>query len=194
MIYAGYTPKKSSDEQYTPAYAVAPIVKYIPKGKTVWCPFDTENSEYVLALKAAGIPVVHSHIRTGRDFFVYEPEKWDLIVSNPPFSIKQKVVERCLSFGKPFALLLSNLWLNGSAPVRLFREKEMQMLLFDKRIQFTEKNAAYFGSSYFCHKVLPKQIVFESLNRSKYEESRMADDMQKYVCPLSVPTLSGVTE
>ena len=27
MIYAGYTPKKSSDEQYTPAYAVAPLIK-----------------------------------------------------------------------------------------------------------------------------------------------------------------------
>ena len=26
MIYAGYTLKKSSDEQYTPAYAVAPII------------------------------------------------------------------------------------------------------------------------------------------------------------------------
>ena len=55
MIYAGYTPKKSSDEQYTPAYAVAPIIKYIPGNKIVWCPFDTEHSEYVLALKAAGI-------------------------------------------------------------------------------------------------------------------------------------------
>ena len=107
MIYAGYTPKKSSDEQYTPAYAVAPIIKYIPGNKIVWCPFDTEHSEYVLALKAAGIRVVHSHILTGEDFFVYEPEEWDLIVSNPPFSIKQKVVERCLALGKPFALLLS---------------------------------------------------------------------------------------
>ena len=58
MIYAGYTPKKSSDEQYTPAYAVAPIIKYIPGNKIVWCPFDTEHSEYVLALKAAGIRVV----------------------------------------------------------------------------------------------------------------------------------------
>ena len=154
MIYAGYTLKKSSDEQYTPAYAVAPIIKYIPGNKIVWCPFDTEHSEYVLALKAAGIRVVHSHILTGEDFFVYEPEEWDLIVSNPPFSIKQKVVARCLALGKPFALLLSNLWLNSSAPARLFREKEMQMLLFDKRIQFTEKNAAYFGSSYFCWKVL----------------------------------------
>ena len=184
MIYAGYTLKKSSDEQYTPAYAVAPIIKYIPGNKIVWCPFDTEHSEYVLALKAAGIRVVHSHILTGEDFFVYEPEEWDLIVSNPPFSIKQKVVARCLALGKPFALLLSNLWLNSSAPVHLFREKEMQMLLFDKRIQFTEKNAAYFGSSYFCWKVLPRQIVFENLNRSKYEESRMADDMRKLIKPL----------
>lgn len=154
------------------------------RNKIVWCPFDTEHSEYVLALKAAGIRVVHSHILTGEDFFVYEPEEWDLIVSNPPFSIKQKVVERCLALGKPFALLLSNLWLNSSAPVHLFREKEMQMLLFDKRIQFTEKNAAYFGSSYFCWEVLPRQIVFENLNRSKYEESRMADDMRKLIKPL----------
>ena len=27
MIYAGYNPRFSSDEQYTPAYAVAPIIK-----------------------------------------------------------------------------------------------------------------------------------------------------------------------
>lgn len=184
MIFAGYTPRSSSDEQYTPAYAVAPIIKYIPRTKIVWCPFDTEHSEFVLGLKAAGITVVHSHICTGEDFFAYEPAKWDLIVSNPPFSIKQKIVERCLSFGKPFALLLSNLWLNSSAPVRLFKEKEMQMLLFDKRIQFTEKNAAYFGTSYFCHKVLPKQIVFENLSQSKYEQSRMSEDMEKLIKPL----------
>ena len=177
-------PEKKQRRAYTPAYAVAPIIKYIPENKIVWCPFDTEHSEYVLALKAAGIRVVHSHILTGEDFFVYEPEEWDLIVSNPPFRIKQKEVERCLALGKPFALLLSNLWLNSSAPVHLFREKEMQMLLFDKRIQFTEKNAAYFGSSYFCWEVLPRQIVFENLNRSKYEESRMADDMRKLIKPL----------
>ena len=63
-------------------------------------------------------------------------------------------------------------------------DKEMQMLLFDKRIQFTEKNAAYFGSSYFCYKVLPKQIVFENLSRSKYEQSRMSEDMKSLIEPL----------
>lgn len=38
---------KESDEIYTPAYAVKPILKYIPKDNIVWCPFDTEDSEYV---------------------------------------------------------------------------------------------------------------------------------------------------
>jgi hypothetical protein len=177
MIYAGYSQKSSTDEQYTPAYAVAPIVKYIPKNKIVWCPFDTEHSEFVLALRDAGIKVVYSHIRTGEDFFTYEPGRWDMIVSNPPFSIKQQVVERCLALDKPFALLLSNLWLNSSAPARLFSDKEMQILLFDKRIQFTKQNAAYFGSSYFCYKVLPRQIIFENLKVDK-SLSRMHGDVQ----------------
>lgn len=184
MIFAGYNPLTSSDEQYTPAYAVTPIVKYIPKNKVIWCPFDTEHSEFVLALKTAGFIVIHSHISVGQDFFEYEPENWDLIVSNPPFSIKQRIVERCLDLGKPFALLLSNLWLNSSAPMRLFKEKEMQMLLFDKRIQFTEKNAAYFGSSYFCFGLLPKQIIFEGLENTKYQRSRMHEDIQNLIAPL----------
>lgn len=184
MIYAGYKKFLSSDEQYTPRYAVLPIIKHLPKGKTIWCPFDTEHSEFVIALKEAGFRVLYSHIGIGQDFFVYEPLEWDIIVSNPPFSIKQKILERCLSLGKPFALLMGNLWLNSSAPYRLFKEKEMQILLFDKRIQFTEKNGGYFGSSYFCHMVLPKQIVFEGLEKTGYQRSRMHEDVEHLIDPL----------
>ena len=54
------------------------------------------------------------------------------------------------------------------------------MLLFDKRINYSEKNAVYFGSSYFCYKVLPKQIVFENLTTVKGERSRMWADMEKF--------------
>lgn len=38
---------KASDEVYTPAYAVEPIIKYIKPADIVWCPFDKEDSEYV---------------------------------------------------------------------------------------------------------------------------------------------------
>lgn len=179
MIYAGYKKRPLSDEQYTPRHAVLPIVKYLPRNAIIWCPFDTENSEFVIALKEAEHEVIFSHIFTGQDFFEYEPERWDIIVSNPPFSRKREVVERCLALEKPFALLLSNLWLNSNTPCHLFKEREMQMLLFNKRINYSDKNAVFFGSSYFCHKVLPKQIVFESLATVKGERSRMWSDVEK---------------
>lgn len=179
MIYAAYKKRPLGDEQYTPRHAVLPIVKYLPQNTIVWCPFDTENSEFVLALKEADYKVEYSHIFTGQDFFEYEPQQWDIIVSNPPFSRKREVVERCLALRKPFALLLSNLWLNSNGPCHLFKEREMQMLLFDKRINYSDKNAVFFGSSYFCHKVLPKQIVFENLMTVKGEKSRMWSDVEK---------------
>jgi hypothetical protein len=167
-----------NDEKFTPRYAVLPILKYLPEGKIVWCPFDTKNSEFVIALQENGFEVVYSHIATGQDFFEYEPERWDIIVSNPPFSNKKEVFERCLGFGKPFALLISNLWLNDASPSKLFKYNELQLLLFNKRIQYDDKNRIPFGSSYFCHKLLPKQIQFGELEYVKGQLSRMYRDFE----------------
>lgn len=77
--------RNPTDEKYTPGYGVLPIIKYIPESKIIWCPFDTEHSEFVLKFKAAGFEVVYSHICKGQDFFEYEPPQWDVLVSNPPF-------------------------------------------------------------------------------------------------------------
>ena len=41
------------------------------------------------------------------------------IVSNPPFTNKRKYFERALSFNKPFALIMTNAWLNDSAPKQI---------------------------------------------------------------------------
>ena len=70
----------------------------------------------------------------GIDFFDFEPEYWDVMVSNPPFTNKRKYFERALSFGKPFALIMTNTWLNDSAPKQLFKDKDLQLLMFDKRM------------------------------------------------------------
>ena len=159
----------ANDECFTPAYGVEPILKYIPKGTIVWCPFDTEESEFVKQIsKIEGVSVVFSHISFRQDFFTYEPEEWDIIVSNPPFTAKRKYFERVLSFGKPFALIMTSTWLNDAAPKQLFTEKDLQLLMFDKRIHFknngvTRKDTT-FSSSYYCWNFLPKQIIMEKLN------------------------------
>lgn len=156
-----------NDECYTPAYGVEPIVKFVPDGAVVWCPFDREDSEFVKQLSLNN-EVVFSHIDFGQDFFEYEPEHWDVIVSNPPFTNKRKIFERALSFGKPFALIMSNTWLNDAAPKQLFADKDLQLLMFDKRMRFVspdgrDNNKITFSSSYFCFDFLPKQIICERL-------------------------------
>ena len=121
--------KGSNDECYTPDYGVEPILEYIPKDAVVWCPFDDETSEFVKQISLSN-KVIMSHIKEGEDFFTYEPEHWDVIVSNPPFTNKRKYFERALSFNKPFALIMTNTWLNDSAPKQLFKERDLQLLKF----------------------------------------------------------------
>ena len=155
-----------NDECYTPAYAVIPLLKYLErfKGKTIWCPFDTADYEFVKVLTANGYTVVYSHLEYGQDFYTYEPEHWDLLVSNPPFTNKRKIFERALSFNKPFALLMSLTWLNDSAPKQLFSEKDLQLLMFDRRIKFKGLgDKITFSSAYYCWDLLPKQIIMEQI-------------------------------
>ena len=157
-----------NDECLTPDYGVRPIIKYIPKDAVVWCPFDTKESEFVKQIRANGNTVIYSHISNGQDFYTWEPkEHWDCIVSNPPFTAKRQIFERALSFNKPFALIMSNTWLNDAAPKQLFKEKDLQLLMFEQRMKFLNngemQNKITFSSSYFCYNFLPKQIIMESL-------------------------------
>jgi hypothetical protein len=160
--------KGSNDECMTPDYGVVPILKYIPQDAIIWCPFDKEDSEFVKQIREMGNKVIATHIDNGQDFYTYEPtEHWDCIISNPPFTNKRHIFERALSFNKPFALIMSNTWLNDSAPKQLFKNKDLQLLMFDKRMKFKNngeiQNKITFSSSYYCWNFLPKQIIMEEL-------------------------------
>lgn len=162
--------KGNNDECMTPRYAVTPLLKYLDKykDKIIWCPFDKEESEYVKVLIENGFKVTLSHIDNGQDYYKYEPEKWDVMISNPPFTNKRKIFERALSFNKPFALLMSNTWLNDAAPKQIFKDTDWQLLMFEQRIKFLNNGIVQdkitFSSSYYCMDILPKQIICEKLD------------------------------
>ena len=165
--------KGGNDECYTQDVAVYPILKFIPKDAVIWCPFDKpELSEFVKQISKTN-KVISSHIDSGQDFLKWEPkEHWDMIVSNPPFTNKRVFFQRALSFNKPFALIMTNTWLNDSAPTQLFQEKELQLLMFDRRMKFNLANGKpndkiTFSSSYYCWNVLPKQIVMDVLPKQQ---------------------------
>ena len=53
-------------------------------------PFDTCHSEFVLHLQEAGFHgKILAYKLPDRIFLAYEPDCWDIIVSNPPFSRKK---------------------------------------------------------------------------------------------------------
>lgn len=115
--------------------------------------------------------MTYSHIDCGQDFYTYEPQNWDIIVSNPPFTNKRKIFERALSFNKPFALLMSLTWLNDSAPKQLFANKQLQLLMFEERMKFLNngivQNKITFSSAYYCYNLLPHDIIMEKLTLPK---------------------------
>lgn len=97
---------KSDDEWYTPRNVIEDIVKSLDKSKIYWLPFDTKQSEFYKVLSENNFNVINSHISIGQDFYQYEPEQWDCIISNPPFKNKRLILERCLSFKKEFILIM----------------------------------------------------------------------------------------
>jgi len=168
---------RENNELYTPWYAVDPIIKYLPKDKIIWCPFDEEWSVFPRKLKEEGFNIVRSSLKEGQDFFTYEPEDWDLIISNPPFSMKDRVLKRLYEFDKPFAILLPLNSLQGMMRFDYFKQG-VQMLTFDKRIGFhinknfeTCESWSSFATAYFCKDVLPNDLIIEKL--IKYDKPIM---------------------
>ena len=173
---------KASDEVYTPAYAVKPILYYLNRFTfythwfepdfipTIWCPFDKEDSEYVKIFREAGYNVIATHIDDGKNFFYYEPqEHYDFIISNPPFSCKDDVVKRLYELDRPYAILLPIPSLQGQK--RFPYIKDCQALIFDKRINYYTtsdkkeiQKGVSFGSFYLCRNFLPQDLIFEELS------------------------------
>lgn len=161
---------KASDEVYTPAYAVRPILKYLKPNSTIWCPFDTEDSEFVKVFMAAGHKVTYSHIDTEQNFFTYEPkEDYNYIISNPPFSIKDAILQRLTELNKPYAMLLPLPTLQGQKRFNYLQGS--QALIFDKRINFFKdyqtkeiQKGISFATIYICKGFLPKDLIFEKID------------------------------
>jgi hypothetical protein len=171
----------SKDEYYTPKILVKPILKYLKPNSTIWCPFDTKNSEFVIELKKDGHKVIYSHIVLGQDFFTYTPDiDYDYIISNPPFTLKKKVLERLYWLNKPFAMIMGLPILNYQEIGNFFvnRNSDIQLLIVDKKVSF-DGNTASFNNSYFCRNILPRDILFEHLENNNGNSYYIPSQMER---------------
>lgn len=165
MIVSEITNK--NDEWYTPRNAIYPILKYLKPNSTIWCPFDTENSEYVKLFRESGHKVIATHISNGGNFFELNCPKCDYIISNPPYSLKLEVFKRLFEIGKPFAMLVGVVGLFDSfGKADLFSKNTFEIMYLNPRVKFINidgngKGQPPYQSAYVCSNILPKQICFE---------------------------------
>jgi len=133
------------DNCQTPGYALDPIEALVDKSWFVWEPAIGEG--YLVAeLLKRHYKVIAPH----EDFFSYQPSlHWDIIITNPPYSLKYDWIERCYELGKPWLLLLPVETLGSGKAQKMFRENGINVILLSKRINFKMPNKGWTGSAQF---------------------------------------------
>jgi hypothetical protein len=165
-----YSKNGANDEYYTPEIAVEMILPFIPNHMTrIWECTAVKESKIVKVLRGNGYTVIATHIQSGYDFLEYEPADYDIIITNPPYSMKEKFLSRAFSLKKPFMFLLPTTTLEGVKRGKMFRENKIQILIPDRRFSFTKKKyGAWFHTSWFTYGLgLPNDNYFIELSDKK---------------------------
>lgn len=154
------------DDYMTPESAWTAVKRYIPKNKKIWEAFygDGESGNI---LKKMGFDVIHKDV----DFF--KKDLGEIIVSNPPFTMKKEVLTRLKELGKPFMLIMPSSTINTQYMRKIFANDKnpIQLIIPQKRIQFIklvngrrvegQKQRCNFDCFYYCWKMnLPRDLIW----------------------------------
>ena len=154
--------KTKDDEFYTFAKDWQKIEQYIPKDKIVWEPFSNGDFEGVDYLKSIAKELISN---TG-DFFAAD-NAGDIVITNPPFSIKRQVLQRLKELDKPFIMILPTLTLQTKYLKQIYGD-DIQVIMPTNKIFFYKwidgEKVHYDKLSYYCcyicHKMdLPKDFI-----------------------------------
>ncbi|EAF5578144.1 sugar-phosphate nucleotidyltransferase [Listeria monocytogenes] len=158
--------KTDKDHIATPRYVVEDIYSLmdIESFKSIWFPFNNYDSEFKLRADELNLKYKATHIfdDLGNDFFTTEPPaNCDLMISNPPFSNQNEIIERSFRLIKEnkiksFALLLPLSTLETEKRANIFEQysNKLAILIFKKRIKFLGHTTSFNrGCCWICYNI-----------------------------------------
>jgi len=151
-----------NDNQYNTCEELWTAIRHlIPTDKIIWEAFMLGNtsSRSVDILRDLGFSVIGHHTI---DFF--KEDFGDVIISNPPYSIKKQIFKRLALLDKPFILILPISTISKQF-VKVLQRDKLQIIIPNKRMQFEKAGEqlkrCWFDCVYFCYKMnLEKDITF----------------------------------
>ena len=151
LSLAGQEKKLKNDEWYTNEMTVKLMFDLldIKQPSTIMMPFDTEASNFVKyahGLDANLLYDISDWLETNYEY--------DYLITNPPFSIKDDVIERCLASGKPSIIVLPIDALGGVRRHKLYKKYSYPTVYIPtKRINYISQDGEATRSNYF-HSVI----------------------------------------
>ena len=126
------TKNLKSDEWYTPKEVVNFISTIVPKNKKIICPFDEKNSEFTKFFSSSINQI---------DDFMEKDYDYDICVTNPPFSLRDKVIRRCLERNKDLIIIFIESAIFSVTFYKLIQEYNFNYKIYSpsKRIYFIDE-------------------------------------------------------
>ena len=156
-----------SDQFQTPPIAFDILKPFLKKTWVIWeCAWGKGNlARYI---KECGFKLKGNE---KEDFLQLAHIDYDCIVTNPPYSIKDKFIEKCYILGRPFALLLPLTALEGIKRGAMYKKHGIQLIIPNRRINFEtpsgKGSGAWFQTAWFCYGLnLPKDLNFVEMGRT----------------------------
>jgi len=159
--------KTKLDDYNTPLFVWQMLLDYLKldKNTIIYEPFYSDNKSKIYLGKLGYSNVIHNK----EDFFEnYDKYEYDIIISNPPYSIKQNILKILYRIDKPFVLIvptaiISKLYLKNIFGKDIYK---LQFIIPNRRIQFerldgfNQKRTA-FDTIFLCYKMnLERDIVY----------------------------------
>lgn len=169
------------DRCNTPAYAVDPLLPFLHPDVLIW-ESAAGTGNIVQALqprRVIGTDLHGDYAQPPRNFFAWQPAHFDILVTNPPYSIKFDWLERCYQIGKPFALLVPVEMIGAKSAQTLMEKHGCELMLLNRRVNFEMPNKGWDGSSaqfpvlWLCWQLLPSPIVYGKITQYHSDQMKL---------------------
>ena len=158
------------NEMYTPPEAIDYIEKYLPKHWIYW-EMCYGQGHLAKELTKRGFKVIGRDV----DCFLNIPEKFDCIITNPPFNGHNKFIEFAIKLKKPFVFLIRLEHLGGVKIYELLKDLDFSIVIPKRRIHYLtsisktrKKGTSPFHSIWLLHGIeTKKQINYEGSKNEK---------------------------